>query len=121
MLVEDNELNREIACSILQETRVNVETAENGKIALEMVEKSEEKYYDLILMDIQMPVMNGLDATHAIRLLDRSDVKSLPIIAMSANAFSEDIIKSKNASMDDHIAKPIDFQKLLGIMEYYLG
>lgn len=121
LLVEDNELNREIACSILQETRVNVETAENGKIALEMVEKSEEKYYDRILMDIQMPVMNGLDATHAIRLLDRRDVKSLPIIAMSANAFSEDIIKSKNASMDDHIAKPIDFQKLLGIMEYYLG
>ncbi|MDD6810413.1 MAG: response regulator [Lachnospiraceae bacterium] len=121
LLVEDNELNREIACTILSETKVNVETAENGRIALEMVEKSEEGYYDLILMDIQMPVMDGLDATHAIRLLDRHDVKSLPIVAMSANAFSEDIIKSKNAGMNDHIAKPINLKKLLDLMEHYLG
>lgn len=121
LLVEDNELNREIACTILGETKVNVETAENGRIALEMVEKSEEGYYDLILMDIQMPVMDGLDATHAIRLLDRHDCKSLPIVAMSANAFSEDIIKSKNAGMNDHIAKPINLKKLLSLMEHYLG
>ena len=121
LLVEDNELNREIACSILWETRANVETAENGKVALEMVERSEEGYYDMILMDIQMPVMDGLDAANAIRHLNRRDVRSVPIIAMSANAFLEDIIKSKNAGMNDHIAKPIDFKKLLAIMEYYLG
>ena len=121
LLVEDNELNREIACSILWETRANVETAENGKVALEMVERSEEGYYDMILMDIQMPVMDGLDAANAIRHLNRRDVRSVPIIAMSANAFLEDIIKSKNAGMNDHIAKPIDFKKLLGVMELYLG
>lgn len=121
LLVEYNELNREIACSILWETRANVETAENGKVALEMVERSEEGYYDMILMDIQMPVMDGLDAANAIRHLNRRDVRSVPIIAMSANAFLEDIIKSKNAGMNDHIAKPIDFKKLLGVMELYLG
>ena len=120
LLVEDNDLNREIACAILSETSVNVETAENGKIALDMVEQSEEGYYDMILMDIQMPVMNGLDATWAIRQLDRQDVKIVPIVAMSANAFSEDIIKSRNAGMNDHIAKPIHLKKLLDVMEYYL-
>ncbi|MGN1338994.1 MAG: response regulator [Oscillospiraceae bacterium] len=120
LLVEDNDLNREIASSILLETKVNVETAENGKIALEMVERSEEGHYDMILMDIKMPVMDGLDAAHAIRQLARHDAKSVPIIAMSANAFLEDIIKSKSAGMNDHLAKPIDFKKLLAMMELYL-
>lgn len=121
LLVEDNELNREIACAILCETKVSVETAENSKAALEMIEKSSEGYYDMVLMDIQMPVMDGLEATHAIRQLGRYDVKVMPIVAMSANAFSEDISKSKNAGMNDHIPKPINLKKLLGIMEYYLG
>ena len=121
LLVEDNELNREIACAILRETKVSVETAENGKAALEMIEKSSEGYYDMVLMDIQMPVMDGLEATHAIRQLGRYDVKVMPIVAMSANAFSEDISKSKNAGMNDHIPKPINLKKLLSIMEYYLG
>lgn len=120
LLVEDNELNREIASSILWETHVSVETAENGRIALEMVERSEEGHYDMILMDIQMPVMDGLEAARAIRQLPRTDVKTVPIIAMSANAFLEDIIKAKNAGMNDHIAKPIDFKKLLGVMESYM-
>lgn len=112
LLVEDNELNREIACAILRETKVSVETAENGKAALEMIEKSSEGYYDMVLMDIQMPVMDGLEATHAIRQLGRYDVKVMPIVAMSANAFSEDISKSKNAGMNDHIPKPINLKKL---------
>lgn len=120
LLVEDNELNREIASSILLETKVYVETAENGRKALEMVESSAEGHYDMILMDIQMPVMDGLEAAHAIRQLARYDAKSVPIIAMSANAFLEDIIKSKNAGMNDHLAKPIDFKKLLSMMDLYL-
>lgn len=120
LLAEDNELNREITCEILAETGVSVEVAVNGKEALEMFEKSEVGYYDLILMDIQMPIMDGLAATSAIRFLTKEDSKTVPIVAMSANAFSEDVIKSKNAGMNDHIAKPIDFDKLDNILELYM-
>lgn len=98
-----------------------VEEAEDGRQALEMFEKSERNYYDMILMDIQMPVMDGHMATKAIRKLRRSDAVSVPIIAMSANAFIEDVESSRLAGMNGHISKPVNIAKLLGIMEDYLG
>ena len=94
LLVEDNDLNREIAAAILPEMDVQVEEAKNGKVAVEMVRSSAPGYYGMVLMDIQMPVMGGYEATHAIRALDRPDAAALPIIAVSANAFEEDMVKS---------------------------
>ena len=120
LLVEDNELNREIATEILGMTGVSVETAEDGRQALQMFEVHEENYYDMIFMDIQMPIMDGLQATRAIRQLKRKDALSVPIVAMSANAFVEDIKRSKRAGMNDHVAKPVNLTKLLGVMENYL-
>ncbi len=113
LLVEDNELNTEIAVEILQMFGFTVETAVDGLEAVNCVTASEENYYDLILMDIQMPNMNGYDATCAIRALDREDSKTMPIIAMSANAFADDIRKSKKSGMNAHIAKPIEIPKLM--------
>ena len=121
LLVDDNELNREIASEILGMTHVMVEEAEDGQQALEMFEKSEQNYYDMILMDVQMPVMDGHMATKAIRRLKRPDAVSVPIIAMSANAFIEDVESSRLAGMNGHISKPVNIAKLLGIMEDYLG
>ena len=121
LLVDDNELNREIASEILGMTHVMVEEAENGKQAFEMFQKSDRNYYDMILMDVQMPVMDGHQATRAIRKLHRSDAVSVPIIAMSANAFLEDVESSRLAGMNGHISKPVNIAKLLGIMEDYLG
>ena len=121
LLVDDNELNREIASEILGMTHVMVEEAEDGRQALEMFEKSERNYYDMILMDIQMPVMDGHMAAKAIRKLRRPDAVSVPIIAMSANAFIEDVESSRLAGMNGHISKPVNIAKLLGIMEDYLG
>ena len=121
LLVDDNELNREIASEILGMTHVMVEEAEDGKQALEMFENSEWNYYDMILMDVQMPVMDGHQATKAIRRLKRPDAVSVPIVAMSANAFIEDVESSRMAGMNGHISKPVNIAKLLGIMEDYLG
>lgn len=98
-----------------------VEEAEDGKQALEMFENSEWNYYDMILMDVQMPVMDGHQATKAIRRLKRPDAVSVPIVAMSANAFIEDVESSRMAGMNGHISKPVNIAKLLGIMEDYLG
>ena len=111
LLVEDNEMNREIATEILEEEGVIVETAEDGDIAVEMVKNNEYNYYDAVLMDIQMPRMNGYETTKAIRALPPID-KHVPIIALSANAFEEDKKKSLEAGMDDHIAKPINIAQL---------
>lgn len=116
LVVEDNELNREIAYELLQETKAVVETAVDGQDAVDKVSASPEGYYDLIIMDIQMPVMNGLEATKAIRLLDRKDIKDMPIIAMSANAFAEDVQLSLEAGMNEHIPKPIEIDKLYSVM-----
>ena len=113
LVVEDNELNREIAMEMLSMTNVQVESAEDGKQAIEMVEAHEEFYYDLILMDIQMPVMDGIEATKYIRRMDREDVDGIPIIAMSANSFKEDIVRSIDAGIDEHISKPLSMDKLL--------
>ena len=119
LLVEDNELNREIAVEILQMTGAEVETAENGKIAVEKVEASPKGLYDLIFMDIQMPVMNGYEATAAIRSLPGEQGK-LPIVAMTANAFAEDVQLAKNTGMNGHIAKPLDMNKLNDVLENWL-
>ena len=119
LLVEDNELNREIGVEILQMTRPEVETAENGKIAVEKVEASPKGSYDLIFMDIQMPVMNGYEATAAIRSLPGEKGK-LPIVAMTANAFAEDVQLAKNTGMNGHIAKPLDMNKLNDVLKNWL-
>ena len=119
LLVEDNELNREIAGEILQMTGTKVETAENGKVAVEKVEASPKGSYDLIFMDIQMPVMNGYEATAAIRSLPGEKGK-LPIVAMTANAFAEDVQLAKNTGMNGHIAKPLDMNKLNDVLKNWL-
>ena len=119
LLVEDNALNREIATEILSMTGVTVDTAENGKIAVEKVMEAPEKWYDLIFMDIQMPIMNGYEATAAIRAFAGRRGK-VPIIAMTANAFAEDVQLAKNTGMNEHIAKPLDLNKLNDVLKQWL-
>ena len=108
LLVEDNKVNLRIAKYMLEEEKALVDVARNGQEAVDMFSENKVGRYDLILMDIMMPVMNGLDATKAIRDLDRADAKTVPIIAMTANAFAEDVARCKEAGMNEHIAKPID-------------
>lgn len=121
LLVEDNELNREIAIELLSQTGVQIETAENGLRAVETFEKSPVGYYDLIFMDIQMPVMNGYDAARRIRQLTRADAQSVWIVAMTANAFVEDVRLSKEAGMNEHCSKPVDAERLHEILRKRLG
>lgn len=108
LLAEDNELNREIAIELIEATGASIEAAEDGKQAVEMFEQSVEGYYDLILMDVQMPHMDGYEATRRIRSLDRRDARTIWIFAMTANAFAEDEEKSREAGMNGHISKPLD-------------
>lgn len=119
LIAEDNDLNWEIANELLSAAGFKLERAENGKICVEKFEASKEGEYDVILMDIRMPVMNGYDAASAIRALDRSDAK-LPIIAMTADAFSEDIQHSLDCGMNAHISKPIDVNKVINELTKYL-
>ena len=119
LLAEDNDLNWEIANEILSAAGFKLEHAENGKVCVEKFEASEEGTYDVILMDIRMPVMNGYDAAKTIRGLDRADA-NLPIIAMTADAFSEDIQHSLDSGMNAHISKPIDIKKLIAELTKYL-
>ena len=112
MLAEDNELNAEIAEFILTESRAEVETVNNGLEAVQHFEASEPGTYDVILMDVMMPVMDGLTATRTIRALERQDAKTIPIIAMTANAFKEDAEKCIEAGMNAHIAKPLNDEKI---------
>lgn len=112
LVVEDNELNMEIAHTLLEKIGITVEEAYNGKEAVEQVWENAPGYYDLILMDIMMPVMDGLEATRAIRKLDREDCKTVPIIAMSANAFDEDVRRSLASGMNGHLSKPINVARL---------
>jgi CheY-like chemotaxis protein len=113
LLVEDIEINREIAEFLLEDIGFAVDTAVNGAEVVEKVKGSKPGYYTAVLMDIQMPVMDGYDATAAIRKLDNASLASIPIIAMTANAFSEDVKRAHEAGMNGHIAKPIDENAML--------
>ena len=119
LLAEDNELNMEIAEFMLQNEGADVTKAWNGQEAVELFRNSEPGEFDVILMDIMMPVMNGYEATKMIRSLDREDAKAIPIIAMTANAFTEDRIRAKEAGMDEHIAKPVDVELLIKVIHNY--
>jgi len=120
LLVEDNELNQEIATAILEEAGFQVETAKNGQQAVEKVAQSRPGYYQLALMDVQMPVMNGYEATRRIRGLEDPELANLPILAMTANAFEEDKQEALSAGMNGHIAKPIDISSLLETLDSML-
>ena len=116
LLAEDNELNMEIAEFMLQNEGADVTKAWNGQEAVELFRNSEPGEFDVILMDIMMPVMNGYEATKMIRSLDREDAKAIPIIAMTANAFTEDRLRAKEAGMDEHISKPVDVRLLVKVI-----
>lgn len=120
LLAEDNEINREIAAELLQMTGAAVDSARNGQEALDKFREAGEGYYQLIFMDIQMPVMNGYDCVKAIRDLDRPDAGSIPIIAMTANAFAENVIMSAQAGMNEHLAKPIKSSQLAEILQKWI-
>ena len=116
LLAEDNKLNMEIAEFVLQNEGADVTKAWNGQEAVELFRNSEPGEFDVILMDIMMPVMNGYEAARMIRSLDRADAKAIPIIAMTANAFTEDRLKAKEAGMDEHVAKPVDVELLIKVI-----
>ena len=120
LLVEDNDINAEIACMILSQYGIAVERAENGQAGLEQVQKHAGGYYDAVLMDIQMPVMNGYEATRAIRSLEGTYYQTLPIIAMSANAYDEDVKACLAAGMNAHIAKPFSPEALVKLLHEYI-
>ena len=120
LLVEDNQLNSEIASEIISMTGATIDTAENGKEAVEKFSNAPVGFYDLVFMDIQMPTMNGYEATAAIRSLRKYKAKEIPIVAMTANAFAEDVVMAKNAGMSEHIAKPLEMNRLCEIMQRYL-
>ena len=117
LLTEDNELNQEIAVAILEGAGFSTEIAENGQIAVDMISRSQPGYYQLVLMDVQMPEMNGYEATKEIRKLENKDLASIPIIAMTANAFEEDKQEALKSGMNGHIAKPIDMEKLFQTLD----
>lgn len=112
LLCDDSEVNLLIATKLLEKMSCIVDTAENGQVCIEKFTASPTNYYDAILMDIRMPVMNGIEATKAIRALDREDAKLIPIIAMSANAFEEDVKRSLDSGMNAHLSKPVDPRKM---------
>ena len=116
LLVEDNEINREIVAEMLSSLEITTDTAADGKEGVNKFASSQEGYYDMIFMDIQMPVMNGYEATKLIRAMNRSDA-ALPIIATSANAFTEDMIASQRAGMNEHLAKPLDYAMVKEVLE----
>ena len=120
LVVDDVELNREIASAVITDAGLLVETAENGQAAVEMLTAKGDGYFDLVLMDIMMPVMDGYQATMEIRKLSNRALADIPIIAMTANAFEEDRLAALKAGMNDHLAKPIQIEKLFEIMKKYL-
>ena len=121
LLAEDNEINTFVARRILESKGIIVEHAENGKRAVEMVEQNPEEYFDAIVMDIRMPVMSGLEAARQIRAMGRTDAQTVPIIAMTANAYEEDVSQSLAAGMNAHLAKPIEPQVILDTLAGYIG
>lgn len=121
LLLEDNAINREIAAELLSMEGVSVETAEDGKIGLERFECSEPGYYQMVITDIRMPVMDGYEFARAMRALDREDARTIPIVAMSANAFDEDVKASLASGMNDHLRKPIVVEEVRAALQKYLG
>ena len=121
LVAEDNDINAEILIELLSLEGVNCEVAENGKLALERFVESAVGEFDVILMDVQMPVMNGYEATKAIRALPRKDAVTIPIIAMTANAFAEDVRDALNAGMNAHVAKPIEMDVVKETISQYLN
>lgn len=121
LLVEDNELNAEIAGEILGMAGLEVELAGDGKAAVDKIAAVPEGYYDIVFMDIQMPIMNGYEAARAIRTIPTNYTRSVPIVAMTANAFAEDVASAKNAGMNEHIAKPLNFDQLLRTLKKWLN
>lgn len=121
LLVEDNEMNREIASAILSELGFVIEQAENGAIAVDKVANSKDGYYDIILMDLQMPVMDGYKATSDIRALSNKALSGIPIVAMTANAFDTDRQRCLEVGMNAHVSKPIDVDKLCETLAEFLG
>ena len=120
LLVEDQEMNAEIATDFLEMTGIEVEWARDGLQAVEKMADSSEGEYSIIFMDVQMPNMNGYEATKAIRSMDRADAKQIPIIAMTANAFAEDVLRCRDAGMNDHLAKPLDVDILVRMLHTYI-
>ena len=116
LLVEDNELNREIGVELLSMTGIQVETAENGLDAVEKFAAAPAGWYDVIFMDIQMPVMDGYEAVRNIRRMDRPDAGEVWIVAMTANAFVEDVRLSREAGMNEHVSKPVDLERLQDVL-----
>ena len=121
LLVEDNELNMEIAEFMLEDSGAVVLKAWNGKEAIEIFEKSEPGEINMIMMDIMMPVMGGLEATRKIRTLNRPDAATIPIVAMTANAFSDDVRRSREAGMNEHLSKPLEMEKIIRTAARYCG
>ena len=121
LLAEDDEINRMIAVKLLEHEGLVIETAEDGEEAVRKFADSAENYYDAILMDIRMPVMDGLEATRKIRSLDRTDARAIPIIALTANAFDEDIKKSAQCGMNGHLTKPIDIRQIRKVLKAVLS
>ena len=120
LLAEDNELNQEIAVEILGDAGFTTEVAPNGQIAVDMLKKSEPGYYQVVLMDVQMPVMNGYEAVREIRNFENKKLASIPILAMTANAFEEDKQEALRCGMNDHIAKPINVKVLFETLKKVL-
>ena len=120
LLAEDNELNQEIASAILEDAGFSVEVANNGKIAVDKLKKSEPGYYQLVLMDIRMPVMDGHEAARTIRKLENPELSSIPILAMTANAFEEDKKEALASGMNGHLAKPIEVDVLFETLDKIL-
>lgn len=121
LVVEDNELNLEIVTEVLRERGLLVTTAENGQVAVGLFRDSAQGTFDVILMDMHMPVMGGLEATRIIRAMERADARTIPILALTANDFAEDIRQTREAGMNDHLTKPFDIEKIFGTLAAYAG
>ena len=120
LVAEDNDLNWEVLKELLSYIGMELEWAENGQICLQKFQESESGYFDAILMDIRMPVMNGYEATKAIRALERPDAQAIPIIAMTADSFSEDVQRCLDSGMNAHTAKPINLDEVVSLLKKYI-
>lgn len=120
LIVEDNELNMDIVREVLMEKGLVVTTAENGQIAVDLFRNNCPGTFDAILMDMHMPVMDGVTATKQIRAMERPDARTIPILALTANDFEEDIIMTRAAGMNDHLTKPFDMDKVFGTLAAYV-